>query len=883
MATAITLQPEYQFYTSAEIVLHINGRNLQGDYGSSFTISKTGEFFQSLTIKEGTLDESGEQLAPDANGSNCANGEVKVYDNDNGIFQALVSSKGTGGSQLTHYMDIILKTYTGNREYRNCRISDWSLSFSEGVPVITFKWQRLQDDSKAPPNEPTKPAFNTSIIEKRFINEGFATFKEFVEAFNVAFTEKYAFVYSEDGSTTKLHPLGSDGKLPDGVIKFTYNDKRAKENGVSSSYEEIYRFAFKAQTKNLNTWSALTLIMEELCANCSVGEEKKSLRWRICDNNQLLLYAVINLNNIIEPNENTNDTLSNTVFVYNAAIKEAQLYKTMHGDMIAFPIESLSTAIQNNHVMVTNLESQANSQNPNGNAIITSGGRIIIPQGLPQAVTSAIMRMSSIYLQEQFTVDITVYNYIHFYTCGRTLVNLVVFDHLGQVMGYFSNNPMRVYKYIYTLDSNSGVIKAQVTLKPDFSADKQSFNNTTGLYLRDFVVNGYGNPIGVMPNPNEIVTDYSHFNANVTTTDAKDYEVSMNKLSLNTALTLYKEFIDNYAQPHQVKVKGKPEGKTYNHHIPASFLYKLVKANCIWLVDLIIGVAGYAIYFDDDAEASRVISKELLDEAGVRDPVLDYKKNAWTDITSTGKNPLNPCNEITTGVSIAHYNRSGLASFYRAEPITAVMPSLNEDGSIIYQEDGSYLTNQYTITYQGNIMYGWGMKSSSSTALHPSIVVKDPETHYLTNTTNGRVCLNGKLSDSNMKMIGPEYSKEGFMPYNEAQQFVAWCRYHLYNKDLPEDLLYPAALWMAKYWAPYFSWSEGQQHNSVQKTMLLAGMANSWGKTDASSVKALSQSTEEELIALFTAGVDNTEKSHRYRRILNIRRAIVLVDFIKRV
>lgn len=890
MTALIPIQPEFQYFTAVEIMIHIDGLDQQHDYSKSFYISKIGEHFTNLTITEGALTNSnGEQFAPDLNGSNTASGKVTLIDEDNSIFRALLTSKSSEGSQLTNFMDITIKTYTGTRTYDHCMITNWSLTFSEGYPVITLDWDRIPNSgvSKDKDNNVT-PSFKPEKANAIFHDRGITTFKEFKDGMNEVFSSPhYTLVYAKDGNINQLNEIPDSGELPEGKIKITPSTERAVSSGESTTSEGVFRFEIKPEGQPLpsNNLSLLQRIMNEFCHNSSLEKNNdpkdnhkyNGFYWKQWNGDKIILYPTETVNNRIEPNENEQDILSNVVFVYNSSISQFQTYNTPMGEKFAIPIDSLSCTINKDSVIYTNLESQANKKNPNGNMIITSGGRIMLPQGLPQAITSAIMKMSSLNMTEAFTVDITVYNFVHFYSNGRTKVYIVAFDHLGQV--HPMTGVMRVYKYTYTI-GEGGVVKAQVTLKPDFTAEESSFYSNTGFFLRDFVVNGKGEPIGVMENQNEEVVDYTQANyqTDVPQNQAKDYTTMGDKLSLKTALDLYSEFLDKYWAQQEYK------GKYYYHNIPSSFLYKLVKNNCIWLVNLIIGVAGYAIYFDDDTEASRVISKQLLDEAGVRDPVLDYgTKNPWTDITSEGKQPSNPVNKLTTGVGIAHYNKGGLIPFYKASPLKATLPLFDENGNVQYYVDDKgneqVRKENYTIVYNNTnkeTIYGWGMRSSSSTNLNKAYIFKNDSGLYLANTNNGLVTIKGNIDESNCLMIGPEYGKDGdFMTREGAEAFQAWCKYHLENR---KDALFPAALWFTNYWAPYYSWSNGKQMNSIQDTMIYSGIANSQGVNTN-----LCKYPIEEVMKNFVDTKDGAESKHRQRRLLNLKRAVALVSFIKRV
>ena len=345
--------------------------------------------------------------------------------------------------------------------------------------------------------------------------------------------------------------------------------------------------------------------------------------------------------------------------------------------------------------------------------------------------------------------------------------------------------------------------------------------------------------------------------------------------NFDIACNLYKEFLSKYSRSHNYK------GKNYTHSISSSFVYKLVKNNCIWLLSLIMGVAGYSVYFDDDTEASKIITKEMLDQTGVTDPVLTYKSTItpWSGLTSVGKTPYAPVDKVVTGVGIAHFNRGGLESFYKASALQASLPKIDENGVIIY-DNGIMQTELYTIAYNNSPIYGWGM-SYGSKKLSLSTITNNTSNLSYVNSNEGKVSLKGKLYDSTIKLIGPEYGKvvgtTSYMSKDEASSFIEWCSVHFSDS---RDCLFPPLLWMAKYWAPFFSWHDNERTNSIHVCMLASSVLNSGGLS-ASSMQGKS---EDDIIQRFLdLGKTQKDKEHFQRRIVNTQRAIALLDFIKRV
>jgi hypothetical protein len=184
---------------------------------------------------------------------------------------------------------------------------------------------------------------------------------------------------------------------------------------------------------------------------------------------------------------------------------------------------------------------------------------------------------------------------------------------------------------------------------------------------------------------------------------------------------LYSEFLFKYSEPHDYK------GKRYKHHIPSSFVYRLIKGNCVWLLTLIMGVAGYNMYFDDDSEASQVLTLEKLNAAGVTDPVLKYdsKITPWEGKISSGKQALDPVKRPSTGLGICHYQAPTLKKFYTAKTLTAKLPLIDSEGKII-EEDGKRKSSTFTLYCNKKPVRGWGM-SYGSKRLQITDVVVDPD------------------------------------------------------------------------------------------------------------------------------------------------------------
>ena len=348
----------------------------------------------------------------------------------------------------------------------------------------------------------------------------------------------------------------------------------------------------------------------------------------------------------------------------------------------------------------------------------------------------------------------------------------------------------------------------------------------------------------------------------------------MANANFDTACTYYRMFLSNFSKPHNYN------GKNYDHSVPSSFVYHLVRDNCVWLLNLIVGVAGYSVYFDADTETSKVLTKELLDAAGVVDPVVSLKSSAtpWSGLTSSGKTPWAPVDKMTTGVGIAHFNRGGLEKFYKCSPITANLPKVDANGQIVRDAQGSMVVENYTVCYNSKPLYGWGVGYDGGKRLSFQCLTNNPSNLCYENSVEGKCAVKGKFSDKSIKLIGPDYGKKedstSYMTRPEATDFVAWCNYHL-NHEI--DQLYPPLVWMAKYWSPFYSWHNGTQENTIQAVMMASSAYNSGGM----SINEMNGKSAQAIAEMYIN--KGSDKDHRRRRIANTQRAIALLEFIKRV
>lgn len=514
---AITILPEYEFYTGVEIKLYIGG-----DSKKVLELSKYGEHFQSLSITEGSPKLNSTQVKMENHDGGVASGTVSLIDEDNTIFRSLLVSKTQGGQQLENFLDITIKAYTGVRRYPKCRIEKWTCNFSGGIPSIQLTWVNMPDTTQL--LRENEYPFNEVKIKELLMDRGVADFGEFKRAFREVFAEVYTFKYStsKELEENQLQEIGDDGKI-------IYFNGDTQEDFIITIPESIKSDGCPPEPNRFKmridpTWdiaSLVRLVMDQFCHAVN-SESNIKINWKIVFGNTILIYTFQDYNSMKIPiPKGTSSFLEESVFVYNSSLKQGQLYKTPLGqEKMVFVIEQISTQFDNGNVILVNFESQANADNPNGNLVLTSRGSVTLPSGVPQAISESVSRLSSILLAQDLQVTMTVYNFIHFYVVGITPIEIIVFDHLGQV--HPLTGRMRVVGYEYTIDG--GVIKANVKLKPDVDASKQA------LYFTPQSANPSNNTTSLPP---QTATEYppssnlsgASLKSEITTNSAVDYTI----------------------------------------------------------------------------------------------------------------------------------------------------------------------------------------------------------------------------------------------------------------------------------------------------------------------------------------------------------------------
>ena len=398
----------------------------------------------------------------------------------------------------------------------------------------------------------------------------------------------------------------------------------------------------------------------------------------------------------------------------------------------------------------------------------------------------------------------------------------------------------------------------------------------------------------------------------------------INPMSMNTALYYYNQFMDNFAFPHNYN------GKLYTHSVPSSFIYYTVKDGCVWLLPLILGIGGYSVYFDDDTQTSKLLSLELLNGAGVKDPALVYNSSIipWEGLLSEGRSPMAPTDKIVDGLGLPYLNGEDLLPIYRADPVQAILPEIDPDNGFIVYNNGVMQTKKYTLCISEEVsgedtdiqtsvigrsvrrstkwirseddieeteikytpIIGWGMSYNNYEDENNKIVYSSLPLICVNDSTNsmcysinstGVYCLKTKFAGKDIKKIGPNYGKPvdntEYMTRLEATPFLEWSKYHLNDKL---DRFYIPIYWMSKNWSPFISWHKETQTNSIQMIM----MASAISSTGILSVDSMQGKSLSAITTNFLNQSLNSNEKDKLRRIVaNTQRAISLVEFIKRV
>lgn len=233
--------PEYEFFTSVNIELLIDGDNAK-----NIVVSRVGEHFQSLTIREGAVSEGGVQVQEQNRSGGVASGTIVLYDEDNSIFLSLVTSKTSEGKQILTQVKITIKTYTGSRTYLG-RVEKWNCSFSGGCPTISISWQQIGNAALLEASTQNQLAYDSDLLMKLLVKEGVQDFKEFKEAMLQVFKNTITFKYAP----SKLYSEESLLSVPDsGLIVVEDSSTRVEyqiaiPDSVKVKDNTVFRFDLK--------------------------------------------------------------------------------------------------------------------------------------------------------------------------------------------------------------------------------------------------------------------------------------------------------------------------------------------------------------------------------------------------------------------------------------------------------------------------------------------------------------------------------------------------------------------------------------------------------------------------------------------------------------
>lgn len=338
-------------------------------------------------------------------------------------------------------------------------------------------------------------------------------------------------------------------------------------------------------------------------------------------------------------------------------------------------------------------------------------------------------------------------------------------------------------------------------------------------------------------------------------------EKEKNEWDLTSSLTLYKEFIDN-------KYYSSPD-----HSIPSGFIARCVKADAIWLVNLLIGIAFYSIKFDSSTES--FFTPELLKRAGYKDPCVEYGlvKKEWTQKTSIGKNPIDPktVNEFS-GLGIANYDASGLLDFYTGEKLTATLPK-REKNKELYDLSGDLITEVKEVIFNNESISGWGLSYGDS-ILSLDTICWNPKIASIKKEKGKSYLYCTKPNDLNFKCIGSSIASKN-LPSQDREVWYRWSRYYLTGEGakITNNVLFPAAKWFCSYWSPYYAWGKDNKMQVIDQIMMLSAIANS---SPSLARKILGKSVDEMIKSYAT-------NTHRKRRAYNTLRAITIIKYLKSV
>jgi hypothetical protein len=315
---------------------------------------------------------------------------------------------------------------------------------------------------------------------------------------------------------------------------------------------------------------------------------------------------------------------------------------------------------------------------------------------------------------------------------------------------------------------------------------------------------------------------------------------SMNTFDMTDSLLLYDEFFISKMRDDS------------NHTIPSEFVIRCVNHNAIWIIALLIGVAGYAIEFSEST--SNRLSIELLNKHNIYDPCFKrgLVSKPWVQKTSLGKRPTDPiCKQDKSGLSIANFDAEGLIDFYTEK---------------------SLVIDNKVITLNDEPIKGWGLSYDDDKYLSLSSIFwnYDIASLYRSNTDDRVYLSNKRLNELIPKCVGSSTESRNFQVW-DRNLWYEWSRYYLTGEGANKinNRVFPAAKWFCSYWWPYFKSYKNEK--DIEKVMMLSAIANS---TTVLANKLIGKQINEMIGSYGT-------NQHRRHRVYNMLRAIELVKFIQ--
>lgn len=338
----------------------------------------------------------------------------------------------------------------------------------------------------------------------------------------------------------------------------------------------------------------------------------------------------------------------------------------------------------------------------------------------------------------------------------------------------------------------------------------------------------------------------------------------MAQINMDAACVIYKKFLAKYA-------------KSSSHSIGSSLVYEMVSGGHVWLLQLLMGIAGYTLTFEKETAA--YFSADKMAAAGITDPVNRYSSKIapWSGKTSSGKNPYDPVSNASLGIGIAHYQAGALASFYSGATLTCSVPTFDAAGDVII-ENGSVSKEGIVLTYENVPVRGWGVAFGGGKKLDMHRLFTDAK-GLSYSISQGVAVLTGKMQGGNMRWVGKLNTTQPWMDAAwQKNNIIPWCTEHLED---PVGCLFPPLKWFADYWVPAIALSLHNKQDDVTHSMLISAIANSAGFGGANKYAAYDA---QNIVSQYVPNLGkNAQLAHDERRMVNTLRAIEIVKFIRKI